>query len=93
MLRAFREKYKEDPDCWAALTYDAVGLAAQTIAKVGMDRKAIRDHLAGMQTREAGYDGVAGVTYFDANRECQRPAYVAVVKGGGLVAAPVQMLE
>ncbi len=93
MLRAFRAKYQEDPDCWAALTYDSVGLAAHVIAKVGTDRRAIREALAGMQTREAGYEGVTGAIFFDANRECQRPAYVSVIRGGAVVAAPVQMLE
>lgn len=93
MARAFRERYGEDPDCWAALTYDSMGLAAQVISKVGVDRKSIRDHLASMNSPEKGYVGIAGAIFFDDNRECQRPIYVSQIKAGKLVAAPQQMLE
>lgn len=93
VLKKFKEKYKEDPDCWAALTYDAVGILADAIAKVGPDRKAIRDHLASMTSPDKAYPGITGRTYFDANGDCVKPAYVSTVKDGRFVSAPVQMLE
>jgi branched-chain amino acid transport system substrate-binding protein len=93
VLKKFKEKYKEDPDCWAALTYDALGIIADAIQKAGPDRKAIRDHLASMNAPDKAYPGITGRTYFDANGDCVKPAYVSAVKDGRFVSAPVQMLE
>jgi branched-chain amino acid transport system substrate-binding protein len=93
VLKKFKEQYKEDPDCWAALTYDAVGIIAEAVAKAGPDRKAIRDYLGGMTSADKAYPGITGKTYFDANGDCQKPAYVSVVKDGRFVSAPLQMLE
>jgi branched-chain amino acid transport system substrate-binding protein len=75
----------------AANAYDCVGILADVIAKVGTDRIAVRDGLQAMNSPETGYNGLTGVTYFDANGDCQKPAYVAVVKDGAFVAAEKQM--
>jgi branched-chain amino acid transport system substrate-binding protein len=69
-----------EPDTWAALTYDACGQVIQAIEAVGTGRKAIRDHLAAQNTKEKGYDGVTGLTYFDENGDCPgKPIYVTQV--------------
>jgi branched-chain amino acid transport system substrate-binding protein len=81
----FEARYGTEPDAWAALSYDAVGLVAEAIAEVGPDRKAIRDYIAGMNTAEKGYDGVAGLTYFNADGDTMKPLIVAVVKDGAFV--------
>jgi len=87
----FEAKYSVTPDWMAANAYDCVGILADVIAKVGTDRIAIRDGLQAMNSPETGYNGLTGVTYFDANGDCQKPAYVAVVKDGAFVAAEKQM--
>ncbi|MDF1662196.1 MAG: ABC transporter substrate-binding protein [Planctomycetota bacterium] len=87
----FAAKFKGEPDAWAALTYDAVGTFAQVIAKVGTDRQKIRDGLAAMNTKETGYSGVTGITYFDQNGDCVKPAIVATTKDGKFTKADVQM--
>lgn len=58
-VRAYREKYHEDPDGNAALAYDATMLLADAIDKVGPSRAAIRDWLAGLAnaTPHAGVTG------------------------------------
>ena len=89
------------PDTWAALTYDAVGMIAEALEKtynseasVAENRKAIRDHLASLDTPEEGYTGVTGLTYFDINGDTvNKPAYVKIVKDGQFVAAEKQLLE
>ena len=89
------------PDTWAALTYDAVGMIAEALEKtynpeasVADNRKAIRDHLASLDTPEEGYKGVTGLTYFDINGDTvNKPAYVKSVKDGQFVAAEQQLLE
>jgi branched-chain amino acid transport system substrate-binding protein len=87
----FEAKYSVTPDWMAANSYDCVGILADVISKVGTDRTAIRDGLQAMDSPETGYAGLTGVTYFDKNGDCQKPAYVAVVKDGAFVAAEKQM--
>lgn len=84
-VASFKERYGTEPDCWAALAYDAVGLVAQAIEKAGPERKAIRDYVAAMDSPEKGYDGVAGLTYFNKDGDCMKPLVVAVVKDGTFV--------
>lgn len=90
-IDGFKAKYKREVDWMSANAYDAAGMLVQAIAKVGPDRAKIRDYLAGMNTPEKGYKGVTGVNYFDANGDCQKPAFVKMVKDGKFVPAPKQM--
>jgi branched-chain amino acid transport system substrate-binding protein len=84
-VKSFEERYGTVPDCWAALAYDAIGIVAEAIEKVGPDRKAIRDYVAAMDSPEKGYKGVAGLTYFNTDGDCLKPLVVAVVKDGVFV--------
>ncbi len=81
----FKERYGTEPDCWAALAYDAVGVVAEAIEKAGPDRKAIREYVAAMDSPQKGYAGVAGLTYFNRDGDCMKPLVVAVVKEGKFV--------
>ena len=84
-VNSFKQRYGIEPDAWAALTYDALGIVAEAIEKAGPDRKAIRDYVAAMDSPEKGYDGVAGLTYFNEDGDCLKPLIVAVVKDGEFV--------
>ena len=89
--RRFKEHFGREPDTWAALTYDAVMMALQGIGEVGANRNDIRDWMAGHDSLTKGYKGITGVTYFDENGDCLKPAAVAVVQNGSFVLAPKQM--
>ena len=93
MAMAFAEMHGVAPDTWAALTYDAVGMIVEAIEKGGENRKAIRDHLASIDSPEKGYAGITGLTYFDENGDCTKPAYVKIVKDGQFVPAEGQLLS
>ncbi|RME75265.1 MAG: branched-chain amino acid ABC transporter substrate-binding protein [Planctomycetota bacterium] len=89
--KAFREKYGKDPDTWAALTYDAVGMALEAIRDVGTDREKIRQWFAAHTSAGNAYQGVTGPTWFDADGDCySKGAHVAVVKNGRFVPAERQ---
>jgi branched-chain amino acid transport system substrate-binding protein len=91
-LEDYRGAYKKDPDTWAALTYDAVGMAVEAIKAVGTDRKKIKEWFAACTAPEKGYKGVTGVTYFDAEGDCySKPVYVSQVKDKAFVPAPQQL--
>lgn len=89
--KAFAEKFKatydRDVDWMSANAYDCLGILAQVIAKTGADRKKIRDGLAQINSKDAGYDGITGITYFDEKGDCSKPAFVKKVEGGKFVAA------
>ncbi|MXV78180.1 branched-chain amino acid ABC transporter substrate-binding protein [Candidatus Poribacteria bacterium] len=101
MAANFVEHHNVPPDTWAALTYDAVGMIAEALektynpeAELAENRKAIREHLAAIDTPEEGYMGVTGLTYFDHNGDTvNKPAYVKVVKDGKFVPAEKQLLD
>ncbi len=87
-MKAFEDAYGKEPDTWAALTYDALGMALATLADAGTDRDKVRAALAAATDEASGYTGVTGVTYFDAEGDCySKPVYVATVKDGAFVPA------
>jgi branched-chain amino acid transport system substrate-binding protein len=62
-VRAYRERYHEDPDGNAALAYDATTLLAKAIEEAGTSRSAIRDWLADLSNAEP-HVGVTGPIAF-----------------------------
>ncbi len=88
---AFYKRYNRNVDYMSANAYDAAGILIKAIEAAGSDRKAIRDRLAGMNSLEHGFQGATGLTFFDANGDSQKPAFVKMVKGGVFVPAPQQI--
>jgi len=89
---AFKEAYGKEPDTWAALTYDAIGMAIEAIREVGPDRKKIKDWFAACTSEEKAYTGVTGKTYFNEDGDCySKPAHVAIVTNGKFVPAEKQL--
>ncbi len=82
-----RKDRGEDPGWMTANTYDAFGMAAEAINAVGQDRVKIRDYLAAINNASNGYDGVTGLTFFDANGDCLKAAFVKEIKNGKWVSA------
>lgn len=62
-VRAYRERYHEDPDGNAALAYDATMLLARAIEQAGPSRSRIREWLAGLATTTP-HAGVTGPLSF-----------------------------
>ncbi len=91
--KAFRERYSKDPDWMAATSYDAAGILIDAIKNSDATRRGVRNYLASMDSREKGYYGVTGITYFDENGDCYKPIYVMTVKDGKFVAAKKQLLD
>jgi branched-chain amino acid transport system substrate-binding protein len=86
-VAAFRGRFGMTPDANAALAYDATKLLARTLQRVGPDREAVRDHLAGLDDRTA-YIGVTGAIRFHANGDpVGKSAVIARVTNGELTTA------
>lgn len=90
-VEAYKAKFKRDIDWMSANAYDAAGMILEAVAKVGPDRAKIRDYLAGIDSKEKAYQGITGLTYFNAKGDCVKPAYVKMVKDGKFQPAPKQM--
>ena len=63
-VAAYRKKYGDVPNAYAALAYDATKLVAQAVEKVGPDRVKVRDYLANLPEP---YRGVTGAISFAPN--------------------------
>ncbi|MGE5507075.1 MAG: ABC transporter substrate-binding protein [Chitinophagales bacterium] len=79
-LKAYRAKYNEEPDSFAALGYDSAKLMLAAMAKAKKaDPKAIRDALAATK----GFVGVTGKFSFDAKRNPVKSAVILQVQKDG----------
>ncbi len=90
-LENFRNRFNREVDWMSANAYDAAGILLQAIAEAGEDREKVREYIAGINSPENAYQGIAGLTYFNDKGDTLKPAFVKKVKDGQFVAAPVQM--
>lgn len=89
--KKFKEKYGRDVDYMSANAYDAAGLLIKAIDEAGPDRAKIQEYLFAINSADKAYTGVTGAIFFDENGDCQKSAYVKMVKDGKFVPAPKQM--
>ena len=67
-----RKRYQREPDRWAsAHTWASLQILQQTIEKVGLDRKAIRDYIAANS-----FDTVIGPVRFNGSQDVSTPGMV-----------------
>ena len=78
-INAYRAKYNEDPDIYAAHGYDAVKLMAEAIRAAGSTHpRSIRQGLSGIEN----FDGAAGRTSFNSNGDVVRYPRIFIVRDG-----------
>jgi branched-chain amino acid transport system substrate-binding protein len=86
-VQAFHRKYPDAsmPNQPAAATYDAVYLLRDVIARVGTDRTAVRQALAGIGSVTAPFDGVTGTIAFDGSGDVpNQNVYIGMVRSGAV---------
>ena len=76
--KAYKEKYGNVPNNYAAHGYDALMIIAQAISEIGYDSEKIRDYLYNVKD----YPGVSGSTTFDRNGDVIKPARITIIKQG-----------
>lgn len=87
----FKARFNTEPDCWAALAYDAVMIIADGVRRGGWDRQKIRDAVFAIDSKEKALDTVTGPTYFTKNGDVMKPIHMAVIKGGKILRAEKQI--
>ena len=82
-VASFKEKFKKEPDQFAAQSYDALKIMVSALEKSGSntDRKKLRDSLATIKD----FPGVTGKFAFDAKRNPAMDVTVLIVKDGQFV--------
>lgn len=77
-IDAYKAKYGEEPDTWAAYAYDALNILLEAVKNGGEDRKKINDYLTTLKD----FKGATGTTTFDANGDCLKEPLKLIVKDG-----------
>jgi branched-chain amino acid transport system substrate-binding protein len=80
-VKAFRAKYGEIPDIFAALSYDAMKILGLAMERGGFTGDGIKKALYAIKH----YPGVAGEVTFDHNGDVIQPATLKMVKDGKFV--------
>jgi branched-chain amino acid transport system substrate-binding protein len=83
-VKKIRDRYGKNPDANAALGYDSMHILARSVKQAGsLDRKAIRDQIAG--TRE--YPGVSGTITMGSDRNPIKPVAMIKIEHGEMTFA------
>jgi branched-chain amino acid transport system substrate-binding protein len=75
---AYRTRWNEEPDSFAAHAYDGAGLILEAIRKGGLNRPRIRDALFAISS----WHGATGTIAFDTNMSDIGPPWLATVRDG-----------
>jgi branched-chain amino acid transport system substrate-binding protein len=78
--RRFEDRFKEKPEQFASLAYDAMNALLDSICKAGLNRARIHDALANIEE----YDGVTGHMVFDPNQKNVASMYLGTVHNGAI---------
>ena len=78
--RRFEDRFKEKPEQFASLAYDAMNALLDSICKAGLNRARIHDALANIEQ----YDGVTAHMVFDPNQKNVAPMYLGTVHNGSI---------
>jgi branched-chain amino acid transport system substrate-binding protein len=76
--KRFEDRFREKPEQFASLAYDAMNMLLDSICKAGLNRARIHDALADIEQ----YDGVTGHMIFDPNQKNVAPMYLGTVHDG-----------
>ncbi|WP_066496383.1 ABC transporter substrate-binding protein [Abyssisolibacter fermentans] len=75
-IKEFKDEFGVEPDQFAALAYDSLGMMAEALKVSGCDRAKLRDELAKIKN----YEGVTGNTTFNENRDVIKEMVILQVK-------------
>ncbi len=77
----YKEKYNENPDIWAALSYDAMKIYAEAFKRDGFNVEDTKKALYSIK----GFIGVVGETSFDENGDVTKPIGIKKVENGNFI--------
>ena len=79
--QAYGNGIRQKPASWSAFAYDAAAIVDKAFRSGKRDRAGIEEFLKSMNTQQTGYEGITGLTFFDAKGDAVgRKFRLAVVK-------------
>jgi branched-chain amino acid transport system substrate-binding protein len=88
--KAYKERFKMEPDVFAAHTYDGAKIAIKAIQKAGLNRALIRDLITDNSTFQ-NYQGVTGEIVFDGSWNDVGEIFMVEIKDDGFIFSPFIM--
>lgn len=88
----YLKRFGQEPDVFAAHSYDGMNIIIEAIRKAGLNRVLIRDVLADRKTFQ-NYDGVTGKIILDESWNNIRDIFIAEVHDGKFVFSPAPPLD
>src|SRR5271165_137554 len=83
----FEARFREKPDHFASLAYDAMQVLLNAICRAGLNKGRIRDALTGIEK----YQGVTGDMVFDPNCKNIAPLFLGTVHNGSIAYRRITM--
>jgi branched-chain amino acid transport system substrate-binding protein len=80
-VNSYKNRYKEVPDIFAGLSYDAINIASLAIKNGGYISDGIKKSLYQIQH----FHGVTGDTSFDSNGDAVQPAAIKKIENGNFI--------
>ncbi|MDQ3775580.1 MAG: penicillin-binding protein activator [Pseudomonadota bacterium] len=80
-VRAFRERYGEDPEVTSGIAYDAMKILAAVMTRTGSEPEQVK---AGLY-KVKDFPGVTGSTSFDDHGDVTKDIFIKVIKNGNPV--------
>ncbi len=77
-IEDYKEAYGVEPDQFAAVAYDSLGMMIEALKTSGPDRVKLRDSLVDIKD----YNGVTGKTTFNENRDVMKDMIIMQIKEG-----------
>ena len=77
-VEAYREKFNEDPDMFAAQAYDAARIVIEAMKKYGTDPESIREGIAATKD----FPGITGLTSIDEEGDTIKEVLILQVENG-----------
>ncbi len=78
--KKYKAKYKENPDVYAAYSYDVAYIIAEALSNTDGSGKEVKRYLLKMN----GFDGATGITKFDALGDCNTKQFVRLQIRNGI---------
>jgi branched-chain amino acid transport system substrate-binding protein len=85
--KRYQDRFGQQPDTYAAHSYDGTQMVIEAIKRAGLNRYLIRDALEEMRH----WDGVTGEINMDDVYTNRRPVCMAIVKGGKFVYGAIKI--
>jgi len=85
-VTAFRQKYQQEPDSYAALAYDSIRLVLEAATQEGATRQTVYNYLSTIRN----YEGVTGQISFDQHHNAQSKILILTIRDGHIVPDSLQ---